>query len=437
LYELKWLSFLDREYLEDYEQKEREEYDRLVVKKIEEGKFDFEKDRYPPDERFVKLQKPVVGTTLTGANYTNIWSQVPFCGSLIINLPSYPRDVFEKRLFKTSDIPKIIDFVKETGRLQVAFNDPMKFYKGLDFLDPFFEELEPPRTSYLPPHVLGTQREIRNASYSFVTLANIRLSDYFMEMIKNSGRPLRQYEINMQGFLGTYVFLKLGGYAVLEDIQNLMVDDPRSAMVLLNVCLKFIQRPLCTLRYDSMDFSFEDVGTTKVLPIVYRPQNIRFPCEIGKFLLKRLTYAAQDMRACYELMDHYDAYDLRKVQESLNEGIVTNHPDIINKNREEFSQILDNVWNDPSVPRQIKNLKRGLPMSIAAMGTAVSAFTGGIEGFLAGLGFSVGTEFLKAEIEGLSERIVKFFSRSYQANVYDFKKKYKHRIVHTQKKEQD
>lgn len=49
--------------------------------------------------------------------------------------------------------------------------------------------------------------------------------------------------------------------------------------------------------------------------------------------------------------------------------------------------------------------------------------------FLAGLGFSVGAKFLDVEIEGLSEKLVKFFARSYQANVYDFKKKYEHRIV--------
>lgn len=35
---------MDREYLEDYEQREKEEFERLVSKRMREGKFDFEKD---------------------------------------------------------------------------------------------------------------------------------------------------------------------------------------------------------------------------------------------------------------------------------------------------------------------------------------------------------------------------------------------------------
>jgi hypothetical protein len=86
------------------------------------------------------------------------------------------------------------------------------------------------------------------------------------------------------------------------------------------------------------------------------------------------------------------------------------------------------MWNDPTIPKKIKNLRRGIPISIAAIGPAISAFAGGVAGFLSGLGFAVGSKFLDVEIEGLSERIAKFFSRSYQANVYDFKKKYKGKI---------
>jgi len=66
-------------------------------------------------------------------------------------------------------------------------------------------------------------------------------------------------------------------------------------------------------------------------------------------------------------MYHYDAYDLRKVQEALNEGIATNNPDILEKNAEELSEILDNIWNDKTLPRRIKGLEIGIPVSMAAM----------------------------------------------------------------------
>jgi hypothetical protein len=57
-------------------------------------------------------------------------------------------------------------------------------------------------------------------------------------------------------------------------------------------------------------------------------------------------------------------------------------------------------------------------------------FAGAVTGgFLAELGFKIGekavTEFFSEKAEGLSERIAKLRTKSYQANVYDFKKKYK------------
>jgi len=53
---------------------------------------------------------------------------------------------------------------------------------------------------------------------------------------------------------------------------------------------------------------------------------------------------------------------------------------------------------------------------------------GAAGGFLAGLGYSVADRFIDLKTEGLSERLAKLKTRSYQANIYDFKQKYKHVI---------
>lgn len=426
---------MDREYLEDYEQKEFEECDRLVNRRIQEGRFSFDRDRYPPDDRFVKLQEPVALTHPVTTSEYSVWSQVPFSGSLVLLLAPLPKHEFEEVYFGISEIPKVIDFVKDTGRLQIALNAAPRLYEGLDYLDLFFNELNPPLAIAAPISLFGSEKEIWKLSYAFDTLASCGYADHKRQLSKDFDS--RIFSIGMLRDLHTYLFLKLGRYTVIEDIENLMIDDPVKAEAMFYAYYTFILVPALTLRSRLSNVTFTQIKASKMLPLVYQPQEIRFPCEIGKFLIKKLTYAPQGLRACNDIIDHYDAYDLQKVQESLNDAIVTNHPDIVNKSAEEFSEILDNVWNDQAVPRQIKNLKRGLPMSIAAIGTAVSAFTGGIEGFLAGLGFSVGAKFLDAEIEGLSEKVVKFFARSYQANVYDFKKKFKDRIVRTQKKEED
>lgn len=87
------ISELDREYLEDYEQKEKAEYEKLA-KRIIDGTFDLERDRFPPDERFIKLQKPVSDTTARASSWEALWSQVPFCGSLVLYISPVSSSVF-------------------------------------------------------------------------------------------------------------------------------------------------------------------------------------------------------------------------------------------------------------------------------------------------------------------------------------------------------
>lgn len=435
MHELKWVNILDREYLEDYEQREIREFVKLV-RRIHEGKFSFEKDRYPPDERFVNIQKPVAMTSLRVASLNKIWAQVPFSGSLILVLPTWPLSFFEESLFESSDIPKIIDFIKETGRIQVVLNDKPTSYEGLDYLDPFFKELSPPVLQQAPITILGNEKEIRTAVDIFNDLGRVRFFDFWAKSIYEMlGKEAKKFYSRTSSMvrseaIWTYVALKLQHYThpLAEDIENLMIDDPAKAQVLIGICQHFLVAPLLGIRGDLDNYAMDDIIKAHILPSSYRPKDIRFPIEIGKFLLKKLTYIPQDMRACLYIIDNYENYDLQKVQKSLNEAIVTNHPDIVNKSAEEFSEILDNVWNDPTIPRRMKNLKRGIPISVAAIGSAVSAFTGGLEGFLAGLGFGVGAKYLDVEIEGISENLAKFFSRSYQANVYDFKKEYKAKI---------
>ena len=417
---------LDREYLEDYQQKEIEKRKRLL-KDIEVGQFDLEKDKYPPDKRFVKIQKPVVSTTIGCASVRNIWTQIPFCGSLIINIPSMTRRLFEERLFKVSYIPKIIDYVKDTGKLQIALVDDPKSYTGLDFLDPIFEELRPPVLFWLPNSAFIDEKELTRIHNSFHTLANVRFFKWLQATLNEAN--WQYYDILVRKTSVVYTFLKFGRYTVVEDIENLMIDDPCQALHLLRICGMFIQSPVVDVRHDMHNLTLENIREREDLPLIYRPKEIQFQCEIGKFLLEKLTYAPKGPMACNSLIDSYDAYDLQDVLESLNEAIVTNHPDIVNKSAEELSEILDNVWNDKTIPRKVKGLQVGIPLSMAAIGTVAAGPIGAAGGFLAGLGYSVVDKFINLETEGLSEKLAKLKTKSYQANVYDFKQKYKHRIV--------
>lgn len=419
---------MDREYLEDYKQREKAELARFL-RGLQSGKLCLGKDKYPPDERFLKLQKPVARASFGNTSIDKIWAQIPFCGSLLLLLPPLPLHYFEKYFFKVSQIPTIIDFIKETGKLQMVLHARLEHYVGLNFLDPFFEELNPPIFQGPPLTYLFDKREIEEAKEIFITLASVRYFDFVQEKMTKFYPPffLRHLIEDQEN----YMFLKLRHPALVEELENFMIDDPRIASFLFLVYGMFIKNPLIDgLREDMENLTLEETRLVKFLPAHYRPKDVRFPCEIGKFLLRKLTYAPQGMRACYHMIDNYSAYDLQKVQESLNKAIVENHFDIVNKKTEELSQILDNIWNDKAVPRRIKGLQIGIPLSMAALGSIAAGPIGTAGGLLAGLGYSVADKFIDLGTEGLSERLVKLKTKSYQVNIYDFKKKYKAKIAH-------
>ncbi len=90
---------LDREYLKDYEEKENAEY-AILLKEIENGKFSLGTNKYPPDNRFMKLCKPVAFTTPETARPENLWATIPFSGSTLVLLLPIPQVVFEKKILQ-------------------------------------------------------------------------------------------------------------------------------------------------------------------------------------------------------------------------------------------------------------------------------------------------------------------------------------------------
>lgn len=96
---------------------------------------------------------------------------------------------------------------------------------------------------------------------------------------------------------------------------------------------------------------------------------------------------------------------------------------------QENSEILDNVWSDKTIPRRVKDLQIGIPLFMAAIGGVAAGPIGATGGFLAGLGYNLAEKIIDLNTEGLSERLAKLKTKSYQANIYDFKKKYNCKIA--------
>jgi hypothetical protein len=421
---------LNREYLEDYEQREKSEYKRFL-ERLKNGST-LSDERYPPDNRFVKLQRPLAALY----NFDileNIWAQVPFAGSLLIPIPPLSKETFERYHIGKSEIQKIVDFVKETGRLQVSLLNPATAYQGLDFLDPIFE-LKPPVRHVIPLMIkfCWNDKDCHKELECFNTIGGIRFFSTLTRIKRFAERifPTTVGENLVRDIAQAYVELKLlNYYDIIEELENLMVDDPEKAYLLFVACITFILCPLKDSCPDLLNYSIGQLRETDILPPLHQPHEMRLPFEIGKFLFSKLTYAPMGLDACKELIYHYDAYDLRKVQASLNDAIVANNLDALQKDAEALSEILTNIWNDKTIPHKVKGLRAGVPLSIAAIGSVAAGPIGAVGGFLAGLGFSIADKFIDLKTEGLSERLAKVKTKSYQANIYDFKQKYENRIV--------
>lgn len=226
---------MDAEYLENYHAKEDEEYERLVVKKIEENTFNFFSDKYPPDNRFSNLKRPVTDSTIIGCNAEDRWDQVPFSGSTILNLEACPKSIFEEFYFKVSEIPEIINFIKETGKIQIVLQQSAKVYEGLSYLDPFFQELKPPELKGIYLKTIGTEKQWQKTSNLFYTIANISFLDFYFKIANSIALSKGSYSFSMlkekyEQFSNHYAFLKIRYPSIAEELENSLIDNHYKAL---------------------------------------------------------------------------------------------------------------------------------------------------------------------------------------------------------------
>jgi hypothetical protein len=426
---------MNQEYLEDYEAKENEEFEAFS-KKLLDGKFGSD-DRFPQTNRFVKLQEPVAHCAgIQAHRMENIYAQIPFTGSLVLGLPPVPQASFERMVCKVNEIPKILEFVKDTGKLQVVLEASPTAYLGFDYLDPFIKELRPPYFVGAPLSLFGTALNEKKARAGFQALAEIHYAREFRALYYEHypGTNDNALRNSFQKWEGTYAFLKLRGYRLADTIEDLMIDNPREAIHLLYVSGHALCEPAIDCCTQVTNYAFEDIQASQNLPGEYQAGGASIPFEIGKFLFQKLTYAPQTLRGCYQLLDTYGSYDLQKIQKSLNEAIVSTDPDMVTIKAAELSEILDNVWRDKTIQGRISKMKIVVPFSIAAVGDVASvleATNHPFEGLLAALGFHVLSAVVDKAGDNFLENIAKFRAKSYQIDIFDFNKRHGAKIPKT------
>jgi len=417
---------LDREFLEDYEERELEE-GNYFRKMASEGRFS-KTDLYPPIERFHKLNYPLVWAAPGGMS---IWPQIPMCGSLLIQILPVSKSNFENMHgFDVSDIDRLVDFAKDTGKVQFLVDWPTTAFYGLDFLDPIFQELRPPAV-WTFPYPSELKLEVRKYREEFEALANIRFTEYVRWMLDTyefSRRSLPIYYLakRLMDYQRDYVQLRIMGFnEVAEYLSNLMIDDPAFAHEVFSMVACFITLPMqdSTRAERNLDIEFLTKAISRLNLIKREAEKAKFPCEIGSFLLNKLSLFPEGFESCRDLIARYTQEDLYRVMASLSEGVKRKRADVVNLKANELCAILDNIWKDADRIRdEVTAVRYGIPIGMAIIGSMAGP-VGATGGLLAGLGFTVADKILDWSASSVSERIVKFFNENWLANIYDFRKK--------------
>jgi hypothetical protein len=415
---------MDREFLDDYSAKDKEEEDKFL-KKLREGKLGLD-DEHPLLKR-LKLNEPYT----QAIPMEKIWYQIPFYGTTVVSIPPIKEEFFERAHgFNIEDIERLIEFAEETGRIQFALGtDPLR-YEGFDFLDPILD-MRPPILSYLPLYELvsSKERDIWESEFSYFATGNQKFRDVFGNLFADFSSAMgykTSIENDLVKFSRKYCQLRTLGYnEIADEIMVQLTNDPIKAVILLT-----LSGDLIIDQYSSVLYSA--VGGIKSYPsyfktLIHPEMEVDFSCEVGKFLNDKLKLIIpKSIDGAIELNEEYDLYDLRKVMDALNEAVRKEKVDTINAKSEELFTIFDNVWTEANkIKRKIDIAKHGISLGIGVIGTVATMPIVGIGGLLAGLGFSIGGEIAVPKIsESLAEKIMKGTTSSRMIHIYDFKNKY-------------
>lgn len=414
---------MDKGYLENYHAKEKEEMTKFL-KNIYNQKLN---SSYPDKDRFHKLKEPVGKAFFP---IESIWPQIPLFGSLIIEISPIPEHLFyQSHGTEKKDFEKLIDFSKETGKVQFMINGNPETFRGLDFLLPLFEEMRPPISYSIPMASLFEFNELKNYVNEFNTLINIpsQKGMSFKDVHANiANLGVSRYSLNevLDENRVYYAFFKGYGYDNIVDCyEDLVIIDPEKAALFLAGMAKLIVEPKLEAFKSDRIFSFEALtelnNSLNSTDLIGKTNNIH---EIGKFLFNKLTFMPEGFEACKDVIARYKQEDLYKVSSSLHEGVIKQDQDLVCKKNIELSEILDNVWSDAKLENRIKGVSYGIPISMALVGTLASGALAGGVGLLAGLGIEGVSEIF--DQESIGEKLAKKTVPNHVVNIFDFKKKY-------------
>lgn len=406
---------MDNEFLEDYDQEEREQQQRFA-NRVANGLLN-PKERFPPLDRFPKISEPYASS----CPGKSIWPQIPLFSSFIVKIVPRMSSQFEfAHGFSPSEIQKLVDYHKDTGKIQFALAAYPNSFSGLDYLDPILE-LRPPVMAGTSVGLSMNDVAYRKSMTEFLTLAGIRFYSHLMS--RAEGTPSSYVLSKMPEYAKDYAFLKTRGFAEIASvIEENLVEDPGIALDFLQLSARLIVWPHLDYLKAIPVFSRETLARAVEYGKQSFAEQVSMPYEIGSFLIKQLTFQPESFEACMELVSRFDHRDLRTVMSAICSGAVKKDREILNNSVDKLNEIFDLVWQDAAKVAAKANLAKFLiPVSLGAVGTIINPSLG----LLGALGFAVVERISEVTEQSISERVARSISPGYAFTLYDFQKKYR------------
>jgi len=381
---------------------------------------------FPADTRFKKLKHPVA----TKVNSERPWSQIPLFGSLLVSIFPGRKQDFEKiHGFDLRDLRRLIDYCKDTGRVQFILAAGQTQFKGMEFLDELFTEIDPPPSFIRPIDTIIDSTSFMKYRDEYETAARTVFVPWMAKSYRDKGAP--DYGATQFGkHLNTYAGLKALGYNdAADDIVGSMAVDTRRAYNLMQFYWQFVVCPVLQTLPTISSCSLRTFTRYSDIAGSLRPEakNEVLAHEIGAFLTKKLVPVAESFESCRELVSRYESNQMYKLLEDLNEATHKSDPNAIFSTCSELEEVLSNVWNDAqTLNNRIRNVTFGMNVAFSAIGPVIGYLLGGLPGTAAGgVAAAMGFKLLDKESErfsdNLSRRIMESTYRNYVCTIAEFR----------------
>ena len=164
---------MDPAFLNDYYRQEEENWNIYFKQFTKKGRS-FQS--YPSLTRFNKYQRPMAYSVPLRPP----WVQIPFYGTTFLPIvPVLSKEEFEfSHGFSSDNIDRMIDFSKETGKIQFVLAMDARLYEKMDYIEPILCELKPPQLSlFSVSNIIGI-KEAQKSYDDFIVLAGDNIVDH-------------------------------------------------------------------------------------------------------------------------------------------------------------------------------------------------------------------------------------------------------------------